>query len=312
MKITREINGQTVEIELTSEEVRFAYLEKEHEHDVQDVKIFFEQASPEKFFEEFQVSLNWAHNNKELVENIADEMRKNIDKYDMHWDAARAEAVEDIISMYVRDFQHDDQQKFEELKNEYAKSRGWLGEDEEFASTWWENDEDLHDAEEYAYGVLEKEHVAPLVLMDNEKVSLESMISDAEEMKASAEKSMIEMDYREMCDLFRAVEKTGAGHVCGHIVFTESSFTALYGLESRTYVVSSDNKAFRPNMGGYSIYGSSLDGTDPLVRLEAYMAAEKGGKGGWEIEKCYMRGDELHKAHGIINLSREERGEERD
>lgn len=312
MKITREINGQMVEIELTSEEVRDIYEEKEHEYDVQNVKAVLENASPEEFYDKYQISLNWAYNNEELIENIADDMRKNIDKYDMHWDSARDNAMKDIIAKHVRDFQYDDQDKFEKLKYEYAKKRGWLGEDEEFASTWWENDENLHDAEEYAYGVLEKEHLAPLVETDSEKASLESMISDAEKQKASAEQSMIEMDYREMCDLFRAVEKTGAGHVSGHIVFTESSFTAPYGVESRTYVVSSDNKAFQPNMGGYSIYGSSLDGSDVMVRLENYMAAEKGGKGGWQIEKCYMRGDEIHKAHGIVNRPREERPSERD
>lgn len=312
MKIAREINGQMVEIELTSEEVRSAYLEEEHENDVQDVKTLLESLDPEEFYEDYKVSLTWAYNNDELVENIAVEMRKNIDKYDMHWDSARDEAVADVIAGYVRNFQYDDQNKFEELKYEYAKRRGLLGEDEEFASTWWENDEDLHDAEEYAYSVLEKEHIAPLEQPDGEKASLESIISNAEEMKASAEQSLVEMSYREMCDLFRAVEKTGAGHVSGHIVFTESSFTSFYGEESRTYIVSSDNKAYRPNMGGYSIYGSSLDGTDVMVRLENYMAAEKGGKGGWEIEKCYMRGDELQKVHNIINRSREERGEERD
>ena len=54
-------------------------------------------------------------------------------------------------------------------------------------------------------------------------------------------------------------------------------------------MVSSDNKAFQPNMGGYSIFASSIDGSDPMVRLESYMAAEKGGKDGWKVERCYMR-----------------------
>ena len=75
----------------------------------------------------------------------------------------------------------------------------------------------------------------------------------------------------------------------GYIVFTEDSFTEPYTEEQRTYVVSSDNKAFKPNMGGYSIYASSLDGVDKMVRLEAYMAAEHGGKDGWKIERCYTK-----------------------
>ena len=77
-------------------------------------------------------------------------------------------------------------------------------------------------------------------------------------------------------------------HLLGHVVFTPDSFTKPYSEASRTYVISSDNKAFIPGMGGYSIYVSSLDGTDVCVRLEGYMAAEKGGKDGWKIEKCYL------------------------
>ena len=41
-------------------------------------------------------------------------------------------------------------------------------------------------------------------------------------------------------------------------------------------------------MGGYSIYGSALDGTDNGVRLEQYMWAEKGGENGWKVDYCYM------------------------
>ena len=48
-------------------------------------------------------------------------------------------------------------------------------------------------------------------------------------------------------------------------------------------------------MGGYSIYARCLDGTDPCVRLEQYMAAEYGGERGWSVERCYMlREDYVH------------------
>ena len=72
------------------------------------------------------------------------------------------------------------------------------------------------------------------------------------------------------------------------VVITEDSFTENYPLESRSYEVSSSNKAFIDGMGGYSIYASSLDGTDPLVRLERYLEAE-GNKGGWKIDYCYIK-----------------------
>lgn len=53
-------------------------------------------------------------------------------------------------------------------------------------------------------------------------------------------------------------------------------------------------------MGGYSIYASSLDGSDPCVRLEAYMADEHGGKDGWKIERCYMKDPESREMVDII------------
>ena len=96
------------------------------------------------------------------------------------------------------------------------------------------------------------------------------------------EDHQVDMTYGALAAKFRAQERSGTGrHMLGYIVFTEDSFTEPYTEEQRTYVVSSDNKAFKPNMGGFSIYASSLDGVDKMVRLEAYMAAEHGGKDGW-------------------------------
>lgn len=104
------------------------------------------------------------------------------------------------------------------------------------------------------------------------------------------EEQQVDMTYGELAAQFRAQERSGTGrHMLGYIVFTEDSFTEPYTEEQRTYVVSSDNKAFKPNMGGYSIYASSLDGVDKMVRLEAYMAAEHGGKDGWKVERCYTK-----------------------
>lgn len=95
------------------------------------------------------------------------------------------------------------------------------------------------------------------------------------------------MTYAELKKKFREHEKSyPKTHLTAHIVFTEDSWDTAYPLESRTYIVSSHNKAFMPNMGGYSIYGGSLDGTDPIVRLEQYMADELGGKNGWKVEDC--------------------------
>ena len=97
----------------------------------------------------------------------------------------------------------------------------------------------------------------------------------------------LNMPYRQLTSEFYKQESSPSKeHLTGYIVFTQDSFSQPYPEVSRTYVVSSNNKAFIPGMGGYSIYGSSLDNTDPCVRLEGYMAAEHGGKDGWKIEHC--------------------------
>ena len=101
---------------------------------------------------------------------------------------------------------------------------------------------------------------------------------------------MEKITYAELSRIFREHERTHTDdtHLRGAIVFTEDSFNEVYSLEARTYLISSDNKAFKPNMGGYSIYGSAADGSDPLVRLEGYMAAEHGGENGWKVDYCYL------------------------
>lgn len=100
---------------------------------------------------------------------------------------------------------------------------------------------------------------------------------------------MKRITYKELKEKFRTHEASyPKEHLMARVVFTEDSFMKLYGLESRTYRVSSDNKAFQPNKGGYSIFAACLDGTDPCVRLEQYMAEELGGKDGWKVEYCCL------------------------
>ena len=136
----------------------------------------------------------------------------------------------------------------------------------------------LHTYEPYNDGI---------VIVYNENGRLDGL---AENRAIREPETVTEMDYRELKDRFRAVERSGdRKHLTGYIVFSRDSFEKEYPEASRTYAVSSDNKAFQPNMGGYSIFGSAIDGSDPLVRLECYMADEKGGSGGWRIERCYMK-----------------------
>lgn len=108
-----------------------------------------------------------------------------------------------------------------------------------------------------------------------------------------SEEIITDLSYSEMTGKFYEAERSGTGqHLTGYIVFSQDSFKEPYSEAARTYVVSSNNKAFIPGMGGYSIYGSALDGSDPCVRLERYMQDEKGGAEGWKIERCYMKESE--------------------
>ena len=54
-----------------------------------------------------------------------------------------------------------------------------------------------------------------------------------------------DMTYGAMKNYFRAAERVGQ-HLTGYIISSPASFTAEYSQESRTYAVSSDNKAFQP------------------------------------------------------------------
>lgn len=97
-----------------------------------------------------------------------------------------------------------------------------------------------------------------------------------------------EMTYAELSSLFRTVNDKHLDSIVGYVVFTADSFDKSYNEESRTYAISSNNKAYQSGMGGFSIYGSCIDGTDPCLRMDGYMRADNG----WKIEKCYMKKDE--------------------
>jgi len=68
--------------------------------------------------------------------------------------------------------------------------------------------------------------------------------------------------------------------IMGIVCYRQSNFRDTYYPEdSRTYCFSSNNKAFISGMGGYSIFASSLDGTDRGVRIEHIS---------WKVDYCYI------------------------
>lgn len=91
------------------------------------------------------------------------------------------------------------------------------------------------------------------------------------------------MSYEEFEKEMIAANKKGIV-LTGHIVFAQSSFSKEYPQESRTYVVSSDNKRWCLGAISNSVWGSCLDGSDSNVKLSDYMF----GPNAWEIENCYI------------------------
>ena len=69
----------------------------------------------------------------------------------------------------------------------------------------------------------------------------------------------------------------------GVIVISSDSFKKEYSLESRSYRVWNNNRAFQHDKIANSIFGSSLDETDVGVRLDWYI------HNGWKVDYCYMQ-----------------------
>ena len=114
------------------------------------------------------------------------------------------------------------------------------------------------------------------------------------------------MNYSEVKQIFRELKRTSPREdLTAHIIFTEDSFHKPCSLLSRTYSISSHNKAFWPNMGGYSIFGYCLDKTSNQgVRLDYYMAEER-DINGWKVEDCYIL-EQMRDTAAIPNLTRME------
>jgi len=101
------------------------------------------------------------------------------------------------------------------------------------------------------------------------------------------------MDYKQMKELFCRHEcEHPQTHLTGGITFSSFGLGNKkdYPWRSRTYIISSNNKAFQSDMGGYSIFGSCLDGEDQCLRLSDLMCEERGGKDGWVVESCFLVG----------------------
>lgn len=95
MTIKRTVDGREREFTMTGDELYKAYLEQQHDFDLSDIADYFDcYGSEADILEEFGKSKS---DIKQLYGDMAYEMRRNIDKYDMDWQYAREEAIHDVM-----------------------------------------------------------------------------------------------------------------------------------------------------------------------------------------------------------------------
>lgn len=116
------------------------------------------------------------------------------------------------------------------------------------------------------------------------------------------------MKYTDLKETFCELNRnTPTENLTAHIVFAEDSYNKPYPLLSRSYIFTSDNKAFYPKMGGYSIFAYCLDGSDQGVRLDWYMS-EEGIENGWKVQDCYIL-EQMQDVAAIPGLTRTEQAD---
>ena len=102
------------------------------------------------------------------------------------------------------------------------------------------------------------------------------------------------MEYKQLKEIFCQHEREHPDtHLTAYITFLplDTPNKMANSWENRTYHISSDNAAFQPNKGGYSIFGSSLNRTiGPQTRLDPYISDEYDRKGGLVVEDCCIVG----------------------
>jgi len=101
MTITRVIDGVEHKIQLTEQEMTFAYFEQQFEFDRQDIADELNSYNKDSDFEdiyECTLSEMTAH-----IDEAAAEMRRNIDKYEMGWYDARELAISDVAAQIVKE-----------------------------------------------------------------------------------------------------------------------------------------------------------------------------------------------------------------
>lgn len=95
MTIKRIVNGVEMEFELTNLELYNAYAEQQHNFDRLDVLGYLNEFSDEQLVNDYGMTRVEA---EMLIDDMADRMRRYMDKYECDWSYARDEAVSEILN----------------------------------------------------------------------------------------------------------------------------------------------------------------------------------------------------------------------
>ena len=106
------------------------------------------------------------------------------------------------------------------------------------------------------------------------------------------ESTIEKITWSEVCEAMRSFNEARGYTSKGNklqleavVVFTEDSFGAPYTEKERSYLFTSDNKAFLPNQSSNSMFADCLDDKDLGVRIDWYMHDEKAP---WKVDYCYL------------------------
>lgn len=94
MTIVRTINGTTFHIKLLPEELIEAFFEQRDKFDIEDIVSYAEEIGSKELKATFGCTYQEYLNMKE---EMAEEMRRNMDKYDMSFADAREYAIREVL-----------------------------------------------------------------------------------------------------------------------------------------------------------------------------------------------------------------------
>lgn len=98
MTIIRTIASKSYPITLTREEAWGCYLEVQRKLDLEDIKDLFSGLTDDDTIPWIGAAVKEC---VPLFDEMASELRRNIDKYDMTWDSAREYAVRDVVTRRI-------------------------------------------------------------------------------------------------------------------------------------------------------------------------------------------------------------------